>query len=181
MSSTTSALVIAFLGITGTLASGLLTQRSANSSKMRELERADQQRREERAYQAEQAAVETRRTCYATLNTAARLYQTELTNYLHALNVGELTGELRERLEEARLEHRARHSEAQMIFPDPVLASAGAVNGHLGKLYGILKRLDLGNLEPGETLEIAEVMREKSWDLLAAMRAVMRSDLGIAP
>ncbi|MFE4409801.1 hypothetical protein [Streptomyces sp. NPDC056821] len=181
MDSNITALIIAVVGIIGTLSSALLTQRSANNSKIRELERADEQRREERLYQAQSAAIEARRTCCAALNTAARLYQTELTNYLHALNAGDLAAELGERVEEARLEHRARHSEAQMILPDPVLTSAGAVNGHLGRLYGVLKRLDFGNPEPGETLAVAEAMRAASWDLLAEMRAVMRRDLGVAP
>ena len=80
MSPATSVLVIALVGIAGTLASALLTQRSANSSKIRELERVDEQRREDRAYQAEQAAIEARRSCYVALNIAARLYQTTLTN-----------------------------------------------------------------------------------------------------
>lgn len=180
MSSSTSALIIALMGISGTLASALLTQRSANKNKMRELERADQQRREDREYQAQQATIEARRACYVALNTAARLYQTELTNYLHALNSSQATAGLHEQVEEARREHRARHAEAQMVLPDVVLTAAGAVNGHLGKFYGLLRRLDLGTPEPGETIEGAESLRARSWDLLAEMRAVIRRDLGVA-
>jgi hypothetical protein len=178
MSSTTSALVIAAIGIAGTLASALLTQRSANNSKRQELERADQQRREEREHQAQQATIEARRACYVALNTAARLYQTELTNYLHVLNAGGSIDALHS-LDDARREHRARHAEAQMIVPDNVLAAAGAVNSQLGMLYGILRRIDHGNSGTEDTAEKAEHMRAKAWDLLADMRAVMRRDLGV--
>ncbi|MFF1275109.1 hypothetical protein ACFVZC_17085 [Streptomyces marokkonensis] len=181
MSSSISALVIAFAGIAGTLTSGLLTQRSANNNKLRELERADQQRREDRTYQAEQAAVEARRTCYVSLNIAARLYQTALTNYLVAIRAGAVTDEIRTDVDEMRREHRARHAEAQMVVPDSVLETAGAVNSNLGKFYGILKSIDLGTASPSEAVEAAEARRVKSWDLLGEMRAVMRQDLGIVP
>ncbi|MEU5482843.1 hypothetical protein [Streptomyces mirabilis] len=181
MSSSTSALVIALVGIAGTLASALLTQRSANNSKIRELERADRQRAEDRAYQAEQAAIEARRTCYVALNIAARLYQTALTNFLVAIRAGTVTDEIRTDVDDMRRDHRARHAEAQMLVPDAVLTAAGAVNSHLSNLYGILRRLDLGEPEPGETIEVAAVMRVETWDLLSAMRTVMRHDLGIAP
>jgi hypothetical protein len=181
MGSSTSALIIALMGITGTLVSALLTQHSANNSKLRELERADQQRQEERTYQAEQTTIEGRRACYAELNIAARLYQTALTNYLVALRLGAPSDEIRANVEETRLAHRVRHAEAQMVLPDSVLETAGAVNGNLGKFYGILKSIDLGNADSNETLETAEARRVRSWDLLAEMRAGMRRDLGIAP
>jgi hypothetical protein len=179
MSSSTSALVIALVGIAGTLSSGLLTQRSANNSKIRELERADQQRKEDRAYQTEQAAIEARRTCYVALNIAARLYQTALTNYFIAINAGSVTDEIRTDVDNMRRDHRARHAEAQMLVPDAVLTAAGAVNSHLSNLYGVLRRLDLGEPQPGETIEVASEMRVKAWDLLSVMRTVMRHDLGI--
>lgn len=181
MSSSTSALVIAVLGITGTLASALLTQYSANKTKMRELERADQQRREERAYQVEQAAIESRRACYVALNIAARLYQTALTNYFVAIRAGVVTDEIRNDVDVMRRDHRARHAEAQMMLPDAVLKTAGAVNGNLGQFYGILKEIELGAAASNEILETAEARRARSWDLLGEMRASMRRDLGIDP
>ncbi|MFE1841839.1 hypothetical protein [Streptomyces sviceus] len=180
MSPSTSALVIALVGIAGTLASALLTQRSANHNKLRELERADQQRLEDRAYQAQQAALEARRSCYVALNIAARLYQTELTNYLAAIIAGNVTDELRTSVDEMRREHRSRHAEAQMVVPDSVLEKAGAVNGNLSQFYGILKAIDAGTATPSDTVEAAESRRLRSWDLLGEMRAAMRHDLDIA-
>jgi hypothetical protein len=169
------------VGIIGTLTSGLLTQRSANNSKLRELERADQQRRDERAYQTEQALTESRRACYVALNIAARLYQTALTNYLVAIRSGAVTDEIRTDVDEMRRDHRARHAEAQMLVPDAVLVAAGTVNSHLSNLYGVLRRIDIGEPEQGETIESAAEMRRGTWGVLSAMRTIMRRDLGIAP
>ncbi|MFJ9651772.1 hypothetical protein [Streptomyces microflavus] len=181
MSSSISALIIALLGIAGTLTSGLLTQRSANSNKLRELERADQQRREDRTYHAEQSAVESRRTCYVALNISARLYQTALTNYLVAIRAGTVSEEIRTDVDQTRREHRARHAEAQMLVPGSVLDAAGAANINLGKFYGILKSIDLGTETSNATAEAAESRRVRSWELLGEMRTVMRQDLGIFP
>ena len=114
-----------------------------------------------------------------TLNTAARLYLTELANYLYGLQEGKPTDGFRDKVEEARREHRARHAEAQMIVPDAVLAAAGEVSRRLGTLYEVLKRIDRGGPEAGETIEEADEMRLKAWGPLANMRAVMRHDLGI--
>lgn len=181
MNSSTSALVIALMGISGTLISALLTQRSANNNAIRQIERADEQRREERAHQYEQTTIESRRACYVALNIAARLYQTALTNYLVALQNGPPNDEILGDVEAARLDHRARHAEAQMVLPDSVLETAGAVNGNLGKFYGILRSVDLDDASSNVTLESAEYRRARSWDLLAQMRTAMRRDLGITP
>jgi hypothetical protein len=180
MSSALSAIIIALMGIGGTLASALLTQQSANNNKRQELDRTEQQRREEREYHAQQELRDARRACYVGLNTAARLFLTELTNYLHALSADEALDAVHGQVEEARREHRARHAEAQMIVPDDVLAAASAVNIQLGNLYGMLKRCEQGNPTLGEMSKEIEGMRARTWDLLAEMRALMRRDLGVA-
>ncbi|MGW4674377.1 hypothetical protein [Streptomyces sp. NPDC004324] len=168
------------MGIVGTLTSALLTQHSTNNNKLRELERADQQRRDERVYETEQATIESRRACYVALNIAARLYQTALTNYLVAIRSGAVTDEIRTDVDETRREHRARHAEAQMLVPDAVLVAAGTVNSHLSNLYGVLRRIDIGESEQGETIEVAAEMRSGTWAVLSAMRTIMRRDLGVA-
>ncbi|MGA5821324.1 hypothetical protein ACPC54_26060 [Kitasatospora sp. NPDC094028] len=180
MDTATSALAVACMGIVGTLASGLLTHRSARKNKLQELEHADRQKDVERSHDARKAHLEARRAAYISLNGAARSYQTELTNYLHAHRAGEVSDEVREEVEGARREHRASHAEGQMILPDEILEVASAVNLHLGRLYGVLRRLDLGNPGAGETVELADSMRARSWDLLAAMRLAMRADLGVS-
>ncbi|MFF4284373.1 hypothetical protein ACFY0R_03490 [Streptomyces sp. NPDC001633] len=72
-----------------------------------------------------------------------------------------------------------RHTEAQMVLPDGVLAAASTVNRGLGDLYGLLKRLDGGVGEQGESVAAAREDTRRLWDALWRMRHVMRIDLGI--
>ncbi|WP_405834215.1 hypothetical protein [Streptomyces sp. NBC_00105] len=183
MSSTVVPLVIAFLGIVGTLASGLMTQRLAEKTKLKELDRSERQRAEERQYESKRVTEEVVRACYVMLNTASLDYHSELNNFWYALKADAVTDDLRSRLDDARREHRARFSEAQMRVPDDVLASADGVHRRLSRIYGVLKRLD-GGFPPrreGETLEQAHTQIVELWDELSEMRRVMRQSIGVPP
>ena len=73
------------------------------------------------------------------------------------------------------------YSEAQMIAPDEVLVRASAVNQALNRVdRPASKRLESGEPEQGETMETADQDRQAVWDLLRAMRAAMRHDLGVS-
>jgi hypothetical protein len=175
-------LVIAFLGIVGTLVSGLMTQRLAEKAKSKELDRSERQRVEERQYETKRAMEEAVRTCCIMLNTASLEYHSELNNFWYALRSGRVTDDLRSRLDDARREHRARYSEAQMRVPDDVLASADDVHRRLSRIYGVLKRLD-GGIAPrrkGESLEQAHAQIVELWDQLSEMRRIMRRSIGVA-
>lgn len=179
MNSSISQIIVAVLGIGGTLASALLTQRRADRAKAHELEHTRQLQKDEREYATRQAQLEARRTCYATLNAGTRDLANVMTRILHALERGEVTEELSSDLDRARLDHRLRHAEAQMVLPDTVMASASTANRHLGDLYGLLMRLNNGAAEHGESLETAWESMNKLWDPLWKMRHLMRVDLGI--
>ncbi|MFF4077869.1 hypothetical protein ACFYZN_00505 [Streptomyces sp. NPDC001777] len=179
MDSSTSQIIVAILGIGGTLASALLTQRRADRARARELEHARQLQQDEREYATHQAQLEARRTCYATLSAGTRDLANVMTKVLHALEKGEVTEDLRSDLDRARRDHRLRHSEAQMVLPDPVMAAASTANRHLGDLYGLLMRLDKGAAEQGGSLGTAWESMNELWDPLWKMRHLMRVDLGI--
>ncbi|MET7621322.1 hypothetical protein [Streptomyces sp. NPDC005408] len=183
MSSTVVPLVIAFLGIVGTLASGLMTQRLAENVKSKELDHSERQRAEERQYETKRAMEEAVRACSVMLNTASLDYHSELNNFWYALRADRVTDDLRSRLDDARREHRARYSEAQMRVPDDVLATADDVHRRLSRIYGVLKRLD-GSIPPrreGESLEQAHAQIVRLWDQLSEMRRVMRRSIGVPP
>ncbi|MBZ4014510.1 hypothetical protein [Streptomyces purpurogeneiscleroticus] len=179
MNNSISQILIAILGIGGTLAAAVITQRGADRARARELEHTRQLQREEREYATRQAQLEARRTCYATLSAGTRDMANVMTKVLHALEQGEMTEELRSELDQARREHRLRHAEAQMVLPDTVAETASTTNRHLGALYGLLKRLDGGTAQPGENLEAAWESMDRLWEPLWRMRRVMRADLGI--
>ncbi|MGW7274561.1 hypothetical protein ACWGH5_29040 [Streptomyces sp. NPDC054864] len=142
MNSSISQIVIVVLGIGGTLAAAVITQRGADRARARELEYTRQLQQEEREYATRQAQLEARRTCYATLSAGTRDLANVMAKVLHALERGEVTEELRLDLDRARRDHRLRHAEAQMVLPDTVTEAASMANRHLGDLYGLLMRLE---------------------------------------
>jgi hypothetical protein len=174
-------LVIAFLGIVGTLVSGLMTQRLADKAKSRELEHSERQRADERQYQTQRAMAEALRNCYVTLNTASLDYHSELNHFWHALQAGRVTDELRSRLDDARREHRARYSEAQMRVPEDVLATVDKVHRGLNRMYGALKGLDGGipQRPEDESLEQVHSQIVTFWEQLGEMRQIMRRSIGV--
>ncbi|MFJ9863520.1 hypothetical protein [Streptomyces sp. NPDC101165] len=181
MSSTLVPLVIAFLGIVGTLLSGLMTQRLAEKVKSRELDHSERQRADERQYETKHATVEALRACYVMLTTASLDYHSELNNFWYALRDGRVTDDQRSRLDEARREHRAQYSEAQMRAADDVLTTVDKVYRGLNRMYGVLKRLD-GGFPPrreGESLEQVHAQIVATWDQLSEMRRVMRRSIGL--
>lgn len=179
MNSSISQIVIAVLGIGGTLAAAVITQRGADRARARELEHSRQLQQDEREYATRQAHLEARRACYATLSAGTRDLANVMTKVLHALESGETTQDLRSDLDRARREHRMRHAEAQMVLPDIAAEAASTANRHLGDLYGLLMRLDGGTTRQGEDLDAARESLNQLWEPLWSMRHIMRVDLGI--
>lgn len=174
-----SEIVVAVVGIAGTLLSALLTQRSANLIRMRELEQTNRQRAEEREHALLQARLEARRACYASLNAAALDYLTVLSNFSYALEAGNVSDEMRSELDQARRDHRARHADAQMVLSDTVMAAADKASKAAGLIYGTLKRMDGGTPGPDDTIQAIRDGITVLWDHLWVMRRDMRLDVGV--
>jgi hypothetical protein len=156
---------IAVVGVAGTLGAAVLTQ-----------SRADRARRME----SQSESLERRRTCYITLNTAARQYLTEMGNYFHALQHDEGVAASLENLEAARMTYRDSYAEAQMIVPNAVLRASRTAKKHLNHAYGDLKRY---GAEPSRYAEeLANLERQlhgEVWPSVGALRKSMRADLGV--
>ncbi|MEV7726344.1 hypothetical protein AB0P15_16560 [Streptomyces sp. NPDC087917] len=167
-----SAVIIAVAGVAGTLGGSLLTQRTAERARRREMElaRTQEEVREEHTL---------RRTSCVELNREARQFTTALGRHLHVMRERAVEDADRDALDGAKAGHRDRYSEAQMILPDGVLDRASAVNLALSAVYGTVKRLERGEPEPGETPEGAARAQYAIWGLLRSMRYVMRLDLGV--
>ncbi|MGW6391440.1 hypothetical protein ACWFR1_13255 [Streptomyces sp. NPDC055103] len=186
------ALVVAAVGVVGTLGAALLTQSRADRSKRLELGAAAEQQRVERrhaeavrvAERAEQRLrerIEMRRGCYITLNTAARHYLTAQVNLSYALRGRGDTQTCLQELEERRITFRAGYAEAQMIVPDAVLSEVGGASRWLNGGYGTLKRIVAAGADPAARSELASFGEylDAGWALLATMRGAMRHDLAI--
>ncbi|MEU6945227.1 hypothetical protein ABZ957_08320 [Streptomyces sp. NPDC046316] len=168
-----TALLVAAVGVVGTLMSALLTQRAADRSRQRDLERAGEvwdRRAEARELWS----------CYVALNTSGRHYLAALTDLLYALGREAELPSVRKRLTAARDQHREVYAEAQMRLPERVLDCAGAVSHGLGAVYGMVRRLDEGLARPGDSSAAAHDAVESLWVQLRDMRREMRADLGVS-
>ncbi|KOX32444.1 MULTISPECIES: hypothetical protein [unclassified Streptomyces] len=191
MGASWSALLIAVVGVAGTLGAALLTQVRADRTKRMELRAAADQRREERdhaeellraerALQGQRESLERRRACYITLNTAARQYLTEMTNHLHALARGEDVTASLEHLEAARVAYRESYAESQMIVPDVVSRPSGAAKTRLNAAYGKLRKYAADPAAHAAELETMEAeLHQDVWPYVGAMKKAMRADLGV--
>jgi hypothetical protein len=191
MGASWTGLLIAMVGVAGTMGAALLTQSRADRTKRMELEAAAEQRREERGHaeellRAEQARqwqrenLERRRTCYITLNTASRQYLTAMTNYLYALQRSEDVATSLENLEAGRLAYRDSYAESQMIVPDAVLRASSTAKTRLNAAYGKLRKYGAAPSTYAEELVTLESeLREEVWPYLGALKQSMRADLGV--
>jgi len=102
MSADITTVLVAVIGVAGTLTSPLLGQRIAARVKQQEFELQRQQRHEESEEARRRTAFEERRSCCAGLNTAARQYQQQLEAYLRMITADALSDEGRAELAEAR-------------------------------------------------------------------------------
>ncbi|AZQ38072.1 hypothetical protein EJ357_35285 [Streptomyces cyaneochromogenes] len=166
-----TALLTAVAGVVGTLLSALLTQRAADRSRQREQERAEQMRKQ-------RSEAQELRSCYVALNTTARQYLAALTDHVHALGRGEDLRSVRQRLTEARDQHRDVYAEAQMQVPERVLELAGDLSHDLGAVYGMVRRLDDGAPRTGDSPAAVQESIDALWDGLREVRRAMRADLG---
>lgn len=185
-----TALLVAVVGVAGTLGAALLTQIRADRTKRMELQSAATQRREERDHaEALRAAERTerrteadevlKRSCYIALNTASRQYLTAQVDLLYALRKRTGAEAAMEGLETRRVVHRESYAEAQMIVPAAVLVGAGAASRRLNAAYGELKRIAASSVPTSEDLSRFEDGVDGAWSLLAHMRQLMRDDLGV--
>jgi hypothetical protein len=178
MSAGVLALIVAIVGVVGTLASSLLTQVLSLRAKGTELGEMRQQRLEERAEERRRAEYRDRRDSCVAVNMRARRFRQALKNYLF-----EGTDEKADELEQARQEYTSRYGEAQMILSDAVLKEASVANGCLADAYGIVK----ASRQPGEhrfgaaeRAELENWLDETVGSALKQLRHAMRVDLGVA-
>jgi len=86
MSTEIVSLVIAVVGVCGTLASAIVTQRLSLRSKQTELEHAERVRLAEQEAEERQRRTEQLRTCYVRLNANDRNYRDALLAYAYVLD-----------------------------------------------------------------------------------------------
>lgn len=179
MSATVLALIVAVVGVLGTLTSAAVTQVLSLHAKRVELEEKRQQRRDELTEEQRRTEYMDRRDSCIAVNMAARRFRQALKNCLF-----EGTNEKADELEQARQEFTSRYGEAQMILPDAVLKEASIASGSLAEAYGKVKAIRWrpgGNgLSAAEREKIERLLDEGVGSALRQLRHAMRVDLGVA-
>ncbi|MGW4935136.1 hypothetical protein ACWEQH_19260 [Streptomyces sp. NPDC004166] len=179
MGGSTAALVIAALGVAGTLASGLLTQRAAARARMAELEQDHRHRRAEEERSRRQTLLEKRHACYVSLNMTDRQFHSTLLLHIDAIRIGLDTDRTRTAMEAARDAMREQWAEAQLVLPDALLPLAAKANGILWKIYEMIRRVEGGHGEHSESLETATAKLQEAKECLFELREAMRRDLKV--
>ena len=174
MNGNVTALVVAVVGVAGTLFAALLTQRSYANAKQLELKEQHEQREDEKR----RANVKERRECYIALNSAARVYRRAMkdTLYRHDTPSTDLEG--------ARREFELRMSEEQLTAHAAVLAVAHSVSGSLADAFGRIMKYEAklagaDEIHPDERQTLVDELDGPVADGLRQLRKVMREDLGV--
>ncbi|MFJ5301568.1 hypothetical protein [Streptomyces sp. NPDC088350] len=168
MTTAVTAMITAVVGVLGTLFAPVLSQRLTARQRAEETQVAERRRR-----------FEERRDAYTAMNRSSRQFHTLLKDALHRLRDGVYTELERDQLEEARRDHRDRYAEAQMVVPERVLDASRAVNEVLADVDAAVKRLDRGLARDGESAGQVLLDLKEAEPRLAAMRRLMRADLGV--
>ena len=174
MNANVTALVVAVVGVAGTLFAALLTQRSYIRTKKLEL----QEQRDQRDEQRRQAGLKDRRESYVALNAAARVYRRALKDRLYEHDKSS------EDLERARREFDLRISEEQLIGHNAVVDAAHLVSARLADAFGRVRRYEAGLTSPDDISDAERAALIDDLDGPVAqeirhLRTVMRRDLGV--
>ncbi|MEU9114539.1 hypothetical protein AB0D04_22780 [Streptomyces sp. NPDC048483] len=183
MDASMSSLIVAVVGVLGTLVSGLLAHRGALRSKTLELRHAAQERRDERRAQERRELTETRRASYANLNQSLRHFHAALFRRYQDLAAGQADGDAcgqpPPEVDDARQALRDVYAEAQMVASDEVLKTGGGVVHLLSRIQRMLDPLRREQGARETLLEEARDGLERASEGLYEVRQTMRKDLGI--
>lgn len=179
MTSSTSTIVIAAVGVLGTLAGTIVSQLLSAHAKRADFEMQRLQRQEEYAHQKQETELANKRSCYIAMMASSRQYRMELINYLYMVKRQTVDSAARSDLENARRSGLASIGEVQLVATLKVLATIDPVNSGLARAYRAIKHLEGGEPEPDGSFEEINQFLTELFGKWSYMRQAMRQDLGI--
>lgn len=179
MSTDLTALLVAVVGVCGTLTAPLLSQRAAERSRRYETALERDLRLEEKRGTDARIRFEEKRELYTDLNAQARMTRALYKDVarLRSPNSRELADTLTA-AKEARLGFSRMYNRAQMMLPEDVLPLVSTVNLLLGRGYGRVKSFDTESPDTARE-EIKGFCDGELYEAISSMRRHMRRDLGI--
>lgn len=176
-----SAMVIAIVGVCGTLASAIITQLFSQRSRRQELEDSERRRLAEQEAAEKQRKTDQLRSCYVQLNANDRNYRDAMLAYAYALKAGSPGEAEAAQVATARRAQRDARAEAQMIVSEEVLNTEGRVNARLTRAYRSLHQIPSESDAAVCEALLEEVIKllDEIIPLLSRARVTMRMDLGV--
>ncbi|WP_370123084.1 hypothetical protein [Streptacidiphilus sp. MAP12-33] len=175
------ALLVAVVGMLGTLSSPIVGQRLAARSRQEEREAQHRDAVDARVHLRSESILQEKKAAYVAFNGAARRYRAQLMTHLHAVHEGTLGEPDRTELTETRRTYLSALAEVQIVAPDEVLASVEEVMTHLSSAFDSIKALERGTPKPGSSFVEVRDRLLSVWGLWHAMRRLIRIDLGLEP
>ncbi|MEV4536223.1 hypothetical protein AB0J82_20745 [Asanoa sp. NPDC049518] len=173
-----TALLVAAVGVIGTLVSPILAQRTAARTSGLAAARDREIRREEREEARRRITFEERRAEYTALNALARTCRNEINAVArHHKETMRTSEQDLTKARDAWLAYQDRYDTAQMVLPDDILALASGLNVLLARGYQQLRALSsTGEPKPESVVEYCD---GTVLDHVTEMRRAMREDLGV--
>ncbi|MBV1947113.1 hypothetical protein [Streptomyces sp. BV129] len=134
MSGAIISLIIAIVGVGGTLASTVITQVLAQRTESQRAEREARIRAAEQQASEKQRKIDQLQSCYVQLNAHDRHYRDAMLAHAYALKSGSADAEAAE-VNSARRTQRDTRAEAQLVASDAVLQIESHVNAQLTVAY----------------------------------------------
>lgn len=179
MSASTSALIIAIVGVIGTLAASIVSQVLSARARRQELGVQRLQRQDEYDREERQRVLANKRSCYITNISATRRYRIELMSYLYAINRQAIDKDATERLEEARLAFNSNLAETVLTGTLSVIEAVEPIRIGLAESYTATKDLERETPKSNSKFEEIRAQLFKFWDEWPRLYTTMRNDLGV--
>ncbi|MFS4094782.1 hypothetical protein [Streptomyces sp. AF1A] len=179
MSGATVSVIVAIVGVIGTLASAVITQVLSQRAETRRSEREERVRLAELRASEDQRKIDQLRACYVQLNADDRNYRDAMLAYAYALKSGTAEAEAAE-VGSARRAQRDTRAEAQLIASDEVLRIESRVNAQLTVAYKNLMEIAGESDLSAHQVRLSQVIEllDSIIAQLSHVRARMRYEVG---
>jgi hypothetical protein len=180
MTASSTALVIAIVGVCGTLFAPIVSQTLSRRARREAFELQRKQRAEEYERDHQKESLAEKRNCYLSAMLTARGYRQELMNHLYVINRDRTIGVSSDQLEDARHAYNSSTAELRLTGTKPVIDAMEPIRVRLARSYEGIKNLEEGRPELGQSFDELKKSLLMIWDdEWPAMVAAMRADLGI--
>jgi ABC-type anion transport system duplicated permease subunit len=169
MNSNVTGLVVAIVGVAGTLSAALLTQFSSARTKKLELEDQHEQREKDKI----EANLEKRRAAYVKLNRTARAYRRALRTKL------DNPASPRAEVEQAQTKFENSHAEVQLIAHAKVMVAARRLSRMLHAVFHRVIESETTDVHDLQALRDELSVNGRVAEEHRQLREFMREDLGV--